>query len=236
MPQPLPAIASIRDFMVFEEHVRNARARRGAEVPAEWYEAPTFYFTNAAPSAVYGDGDVVPRPSYTTKLDVELELACIIGMGGRDIAAADAEQHILGYTIYNDWSARDVQRREMAVGLGPCKAKDFAQSLGPHLVTAQELAGWRISPGRYELDMDLIVNGTRIGGGNSRDMRWDFCELIEFASRDVELRPGDVLGSGTVGTGCILELGSEIQSWLVPGDEVEMRVEGIGSLMNRVQE
>lgn len=234
MPRPLPAITSIRDFMVFEEHVRNARSRRGAEVPSEWYEAPTFYFTNAAPSALFGDGEDVVRPSYTTKLDVELELACIIGIGGSNIAAADAEQHILGYTIYNDWSARDVQRREMAVGLGPCKAKDFAQSLGPHVVTTDELAPWRVEPGRFALDMDLIINDRRIGGGNSRDMRWNFCELIEFASRDVELRPGDVLGSGTVGTGCILELGSEVQSWIEPGDTVEMHVEGIGSLRNRV--
>lgn len=220
--------------MVFEEHVKNARGRRGLEVPVEWYEGPTFYFTNAAPTAIYADGDDVPRPAYTTRLDVELELACIIGVGGRDIAAAAAEQHIAGFTIFNDWSARDVQRREMAVGLGPCKAKDFAQSLGPHMVTPDELAKWRVAPGRYALTMDLHVNGRRIGGGNAQDMRWSFCELIEYASQAVELQPGDVLGSGTVGTGCILELGPDVQPWLEPGDTVEMVVEGIGSLRNRV--
>ncbi len=220
--------------MVFEEHVRNARARRGLEVPSEWYEAPTFYFTNSAPSVIRGDGDAIARPAYTTMLDVELEIACVIGVGGRNISAADAEAHIAGYTIYNDWSARDVQRREMAVGLGPCKAKDFAQSLGPHMVTAEELEPWRVGPGRFALAMDLIVNGQRIGGGNARDMRWDFCELVEFASQDVALHPGDVLGSGTVGTGCILELGADVQPWLVPDDVVELVVEGIGTLRNRV--
>lgn len=219
---------SIRDFMAFEEHVRNARARRGAEVPAEWYEAPTFYFTNAAPSVVHGDGAVIARPAYTTMLDVELEVALVIGTPGRDIPADRAEEHIAGLTIYGDWSARDVQRREMAVGLGPCKAKDFAQSLGPALVPLADIEDARAGRGRWSLAMDLLVNGERVGGGNLRDIHFDLCELVAYASEGVELQAGDVLGSGTVGTGCLLE--HPDRSWLEPGDAVELRVERLGVL------
>lgn len=214
--------------MAFEEHVRNARARRGAEVPPEWYEAPTFYFTNAGPSALFGDGDVVPKPSYTEMLDVELEVALVIGTPGRDIAADDAEAHIAGLTIYGDWSARDVQRREMAVGLGPCKAKDFAQSLGPALVPLADLEDVRVGRGRWDLAMDLVVNGERVGGGNLKDIHFDLCELVEFAGRDVTLEAGDVLGSGTVGTGCLLE--HPDREWLQVGDDVELRIERLGTL------
>lgn len=218
--------------MAFEEHVRNARARRGAEVPAEWYEGPTFYFTNSAPSVVHGDGAQIARPSYTRMLDVELEVALVIGAAGRDVAADDAESHIAGLTIYGDWSARDVQRREMAVGLGPAKAKDFAQSLGPRLVPLAELADVRTGRGCWNLAMDLIVNGERVGGGNLQDIHYDLGELVEVASRGVELQVGDVLGSGTVGTGCLLEHAD--RAWLEPGDEVELRVERLGSLTARV--
>jgi fumarylacetoacetate (FAA) hydrolase len=218
--------------MAFEEHVRNARARRGLEVPPEWYEAPTFYFTNHR--SLVPSGEPVRRPAYTTRLDFELELACVIGTAGRDIPASRAEAHIAGYTIFNDWSARDVQRREMAVGLGPSKAKDFASTLGPHLATLEELEPWRIAPGRYDLAMSVSINGTPISTGNSSEMRWDFCELIEFASREVELFPGDVIGSGTVGGGCLLELGPEVHGWLEPGDEVELAIDGIGVISNRI--
>jgi fumarylacetoacetate (FAA) hydrolase len=224
----LPRPTSIRDFMAFEEHVRNARARRGAKVPAEWYEGPTFYFTNSAPSALFGDGAVVPRPSCTQMLDVELEVAVVIGVAGRDIPADRAEQHIAGLTIYGDWSARDVQRREMAVGLGPCKAKDFAQSLGPALVPLSDLEDVHVGQGRWDLAMDLVINGTRVGGGNLRDIHYDLCELVAYASQDVTLEEGDVLGSGTVGTGCLLE--HPDRAWLQPGDEVELRVERLGVL------
>lgn len=223
---------SIRDFMAFEEHVRNARARRGAEVPAQWYEGPTFYFSNSSPSVVHGDGATIVRPSYTEMLDVELEVALVIGTAGRDIAADDAEAHIAGLTIYGDWSARDVQRREMAVGLGPAKAKDFAQSLGPALVPLDALAHARVSRGRWNLAMDFVVNDERVGGGNLRDIHFDLGELVEVASRDVELQVGDVLGSGTVGTGCLLE--HPDRPWLQPGDRVELRVELLGSLNARI--
>lgn len=227
-PLPLPVPTSIRDFMAFEEHVRNARARRGATVPPEWYEAPTFYFTNASPGVLHGDGAMVARPSYTSMLDVELEVALVVGAAGRDIAADDAEDHIAGLTIYGDWSARDVQRREMAVGLGPCKAKDFAQSLGPHLVPLEDLEDVRVGRGRWDLAMDLIVNDERVGGGNLRDIHFDLCELVAYASQDVGLDVGDVLGSGTVGTGCLLE--HPDRPWLQPGDRIELRVERLGVL------
>lgn len=218
--------------MAFEEHVRNARARRGAEVPAAWYEGATFYFTNSAPSVVHGDGATITKPSYTQKLDVELEVALVIGRAGRDIAADDAEAHIAGLTIYGDWSLRDVQKREMAIGLGPAKAKDFAQSLGPHLVPLDELTDVHAGRGRWNLAMDFMINGVRVGGGNLADIHYDLCELIEVASRGVELEVGDVLGSGTVGTGCILELPDT--PWLEPGDDVELRIERLGSLNARI--
>jgi fumarylacetoacetate (FAA) hydrolase len=227
-PRPLPQPTSIRDFMAFEEHVRNARARRGAEVPPEWYHGPTFYFTNAAPSVVHGDGATITRPASTAMLDVELEVALVIGAPGRDITADDAESHIAGLTVYGDWSARDLQRGEMAVGLGPAKAKDFAQSFGPHLVPLADLEDVRVGRGRWDLAMDLFVNGDRVGGGNLRDIHFDLAQLVEVASADVELQANDYLGSGTVGTGCLLEHAD--RSWLEPGDAVELRVERLGSL------
>jgi 2-keto-4-pentenoate hydratase/2-oxohepta-3-ene-1,7-dioic acid hydratase in catechol pathway len=232
MPQPLPEIGSIRDFMVFEQHVRAARARRGLDVPDAWFEAPTFYYSNHR--ALYPHESVVPRPAYTRKLDFELELACVLGAAARDVTADDAETLIAGFTIYNDWSARDVQRQEMAVGLGPAKAKDFANSLGPHLATPAELAERRIGRGRYDLRMTAAINGTQASEGNARDMRWDFCELIAHASQAVDLHAGDVFGSGTVGTGCLLELGEDVHPWLQPGDVVELTIEGIGTLRNTV--
>ncbi|MCB0878335.1 MAG: fumarylacetoacetate hydrolase family protein [Thermoleophilia bacterium] len=227
-PLTLPRPTSIRDFMAFEEHVRNARARRGAEVPPEWYEAPTFYFTNAGPSALFGDGATVPKPDYTDMLDIELEVAVVIGVAGRDIPADHAGDHVAGLTIYGDWSARDVQRREMAVGLGPCKAKDFAQSLGPVLVPLADLEDRAAGRGRWDLAMDFIVNDERVGGGNLKDIHFDLFELVEFASQGVTLEEGDVLGSGTVGTGCLLE--HPDRDWLQPGDRVELRIERLGSL------
>ncbi|MCZ4496218.1 MAG: fumarylacetoacetase, partial [Thermoleophilia bacterium] len=196
--------------------------------PAEWYEGPTFYFTNAAPSVVHGDGATIVRPASTKMLDVELEVALVIGTAGRDITADDAEAHIAGLTIYGDWSARDVQRREMAIGLGPAKAKDFAQSLGPVLVPLSELEDVRVGRGRWDLAMDLLVNGERVGGGNLRDIHFDLAQLVEVASADVELQVNDYLGSGTVGTGCLLEHAD--RPWLEPGDTVELRVERLGVL------
>jgi fumarylacetoacetate (FAA) hydrolase len=204
---------SVRDFYAFEQHVRAARARRGLEVPPEWYEAPVFYFSN--PAAIYGPEDDVPYPEGTAELDYELEAAAVIGAEGR----------IGGFTVLNDWSARDLQRREVRVGLGPAKGKDFATSLGPVVVTPDEFDG---SGGT----MVARVNGEERSRGDLASMHWSWDELVAHAARNTVLRPGDVLGSGTVGGGCILEHGDG--RWLRPGDVVELEVDGIGVLRNRV--
>ncbi|HEX8856351.1 MAG TPA: fumarylacetoacetate hydrolase family protein [Thermoleophilaceae bacterium] len=206
---------SVRDFYAFEEHVRNARRGRGLDVPTEWYEIPVFYFSN--PAAIYGDGDAVPMPADTAELDYELELACVIGPDGRPE----------GFTVMNDWSARDLQRREMRVGLGPAKGKDFATSLGPELVSPDELPA--------DLDMRAVarVNGEVRTDSRTGGMQFSWDELLEAAARNTRgLQPGDVVGSGTVGAGCILEHGDG--RWLERGDVVELEIEGIGVLRNTV--
>ncbi len=229
---PIATPPSIRDFYAFEEHVRRTHARSGLEVPPEWYEIPAFYFSN--PAAVLGPEDVVPYPRGVEELDFELEIACVIGQSGRDISAADAERHIAGYLIMNDWSARDIQQRELRVGLGPSKGKDFATSLGPALVTPDELASRRRGD-RYDLEMRARVNGSHLGGGNHNSIYWTFAQMIEHASRDTELRPGDVIGSGTVGDGCITERGpNAAQGWLQPGDVIELEIDMLGTLRNTV--
>jgi fumarylacetoacetate (FAA) hydrolase len=204
---------SVRDFYAFEQHVKTARASRGLEVPPEWYEIPVFYFSN--PAAIYGPGGEIPRPPDTSQLDYELEVAAIIGAEGR----------IGGFTVMNDWSARDLQRAEMKVGLGPSKGKDFATSLGPIVVTPDEFDG---SSGT----MVARVNGEERSRGELGDMHHSWEAIVAHAARNTRLLPGDVLGSGTVGTGCILEHGDG--RWLQPGDVVELEVEGIGVLRNTV--
>jgi fumarylacetoacetate (FAA) hydrolase len=207
---------SVRDFMAFEEHVRNARAVSGrGDVPEAWYEAPRFYFSN--PAAVYRDGDDVPAPRDTEGLDYELELACVIGADGR----------IEGFTIMNDWSARDLQGREMQVGLGPAKGKDFATSLGPVLVSPDEL------PSDLAMRAVARVNGELRTDSSTGGMHFSWEELLAAAARNTPgLLPGDVIGSGTVGRGCILEHGDG--RWLQAGDVVELEIEGIGVLRNTV--
>ena len=210
---PVPEPPSVRDFYAFERHVRAARAQRGLEVVPEWYEVPVFYFSN--PAAICGPEDEIPRPQETNALDYELEAAAVVGAGGR----------IAGFTVMNDWSARDLQKMEMAVGLGPAKGKDFATSLGPVLVSPDEL-------GDLRLEMLARVNGEERSRGNLGDMHWSWEELVAHAARNTRLAPGDVLGSGTVGSGCILEHGDG--RWLQPGDEVELEIGGIGVLRNTV--
>jgi fumarylacetoacetate (FAA) hydrolase len=207
---PVAHPPSVRDFYAFEQHVKAARGLRGQEVPPEWYELPVFYFSN--PAAIYGPDDVIPYPEGTEELDYELEVAAVIGADG----------HVGGFTVMNDWSARDLQRREMKVGLGPAKGKDFATSLGPLLVTVDELGD----------EMIARVNGEERSRGRLSDMHYSWDDLVAQAARNTHLRPGDVLGSGTVGTGCILEHGDG--RWLQPGDVVELEVEGVGVLRNTV--
>jgi len=201
----------------------------------QWYKAPIFYFTNT--SEIYGHGSEVPYPLGSEELDFELEIACIIGREGRDIAVEDAAQYIAGYTIMNDWSARDFQRRDMQLNLGPGKGKDFATSLGPWLVTPDELASRRTGHGateRYDMTMLACINGKEISRGNFKDIHFSFSQMIAWAGRNARLRVGDVLGSGTVGTGCILEIGTEVQRWLKRGDVVALEIDGIGRLRNRI--
>ena len=233
MRRPLPAVASLRDFYAFEQHVATCRKHRGLAMVPEWYEVPVFYFSN--PAGVIGHEAEVWAPRGSRMLDYELELACVIGREARDLPDDDrALDCVTGFTIMNDWSARDLQRVEMAVGLGPSKGKDFATSLGPEMVTLDELID-RYEAGRLRLEMTAAVNGRLLSRGNAASMHWTWPQLLAHASRDATLRPGDVLGSGTVGTGCILELTPEATGgWLQPGDVVELTIERLGTLRNRV--
>ena len=211
---PVPRPPSVRDAYAFEQHVANATRVTGRPgVPDEWYELPVFYLSN--PAAIYGPGDVIPYPRGSEELDYELEVAAVIGADGA----------IGGFTIMNDWSARDLQRREMRVGLGPAKGKDFATSLGPVVVTPDEL-------GDLRLEMVARVNGEERSRGNLGDMYHSWDAILARVSENTHLVPGDVIGSGTVGSGCILEHGDN--RWLQPGDEVELEVDGIGVLRNTI--
>lgn len=230
---PLPRAMSLRDFYAFEGHVRTAFANRGRPVPEEWYRFPVFYFSN--PNAIFGPGETIPYPAHTQALDYELEVACIISRPGINLRPDEVDDYIFGYTIFNDWSARDLQREEMKVGLGPAKGKDFASSLGPWIVTPDELED-RLAgrPGVYELQMVARVNGEQRSSGSWEQLHYSFGEMIARASQDVYLLPGDVIGSGTVGTGCLLELTRGQGPWLQPGDLVELEIERMGVLANRI--
>ena len=225
---------TLRDGYAFEQHVKTANRNRGREVPEEWYQFPVFYFTN--PNAVFGDEDEIPYPPYTKALDYELEVAAVIGKAGINLKAEEAPAHVFGYTIWNDWSARDIQRKEMAVGLGPAKGKDFASSFGPVIVTHEALADKAVGrPGVYDLEMVARVNGVELSRGNFKDMYWSFGDIIARASESVMLNPGDVIGSGTVGTGCLLELTKFQGPWLNAGDVIELEIERLGVLRNRIK-
>ncbi|MFF2466379.1 fumarylacetoacetate hydrolase family protein [Streptomyces mirabilis] len=230
---------SVRDFVTFEEHVEGVRRSidNAAGVPDAWYDAPTFYFTN--PYAVIGPHDDVPVPPGSSVLDFELEVAAVIGVEGRDLTPEQARDHIIGYTIFNDWSARDLQSAEMKVGLGPCKGKDTAATLGPYLVTADELEPYRDRDGFLRLALTASVNGEVVGEDLLSNMSWTFEEMAAYASRGAYVRPGDVLGSGTCGNGgCLAELwgvrGRQDPPPLKPGDTLTLTVEGIGTVSNTV--
>jgi fumarylacetoacetate (FAA) hydrolase len=229
---PVPSPPSVRDFFAFEAHVKTARGNRGLTVAPAWYELPVFYFSN--PGATIGPEEEVLFPLGAAHLDYELEVAAIIGRSCVDVAVEDAWDYVAGLTVMNDWSARDIQVKEMAVGLGPSKGKDFATSMGPWLVTLDELEDRREGD-RHDLAMVARVNGRQLSEGNLGDLYWTFPQMIAHASRGARLREGDVIGSGTVGTGCILELRPETTGgWLSPGDVVELEVERLGVLRNRI--
>jgi fumarylacetoacetate (FAA) hydrolase len=231
---PLLQPLSLRDFYAFEGHVRTMWERRGGTVPEAWYRIPIFYFSNV--SEIRGPGDPVWRPAASQELDYELEVAALIDTPVKDLTADRGEEAIGGYLVFNDWSARDLQREETTVRLGPAKGKDFASSIGPWLVTPDELADARTGKG-YNLAMTAIVNGTELSRGTWADAQFSFGEMVARASADARLRPGDLIGSGTVGTGCLLEVKDEIlKRYLEPGDEVTLAVERLGALTTPIVE
>jgi 2-keto-4-pentenoate hydratase/2-oxohepta-3-ene-1,7-dioic acid hydratase in catechol pathway len=232
---PIPQPPTVRDFYAFEQHVKTARKRRGLEMDPDWYELPVFYFSN--PYAVDGDGDDVAVPPGSSELDFELEVAAVIGRGGSDLTPQQGAESIAGFCVMNDWSARDIQRREMKLSMGPVKGKDFATTLGPMLVTPDEIEDTRTGRA-YDLTMTATVNGREYSRASLAEIFWSFGEMISYASRGTRVQTGDVIGSGTCGTGCILELalvhGGDAYPWLQPGDEVVLTVDRLGSLRNRI--
>lgn len=226
---PVPDPRVFRDFYAFEQHVKTCREKRGQEMLPEWYEFPVFYFSN--PGSLRGHQEKVKKPASTKELDLELEVACIIGKEVENVSGDAADDAIFGYLVLNDLSARDLQRQEMKCMLGPAKGKDFASAIGPWVVTKDELEDKRVGPGRYDLTMVARKNDKEISRGNFKDITHDFTKLLERASRDVKLYQGDLIGSGTVGTGCILELGPDNTSgWLEPGDTIELEIDRLGIL------
>ena len=231
---PILGPSSLRDFYAFEGHVKTMWERRGGAVPEAWYRIPIFYFSNV--SEIRGPDDPVWRPAASQELDYELEVAALIDTPVHDLTSERGEEAIGGYLIFNDWSARDLQRDETTVRLGPAKGKDFASSIGPWLVTPDELAETRKGKG-YDLEMSAAVNGVELSRGSWADARFSFGEMVARASADARLRPGDLIGSGTVGTGCLLEVKDErFGRWLEPGDEVTLRVERLGALTTPIVE
>ncbi len=244
---PVPHPPSCRDAYAFRQHVATARRNRGVEMIPEFDQFPVFYFTNH--NAVFGEGDITVESDHLHKLDFELEVAIVIGRRGKNISCSEADDYIAGYTIMNDLSARKLQMEEMKLSLGPAKGKDFATTIGPWLVTPDEIEEYRIDSdygNKYELKMTARHNGKLVSEGNFKDMNWTFAEIIERVSYGVEIRPGDVIGSGTVGTGCYLELNGtaalkakergETSSpvWLADGDEIELEISGLGKLKNNI--
>lgn len=241
---PVPKPTSCRDGYAFRQHVAAARRNRKVDMIPEFDQYPIFYFTNH--NAIQGPGEIRCMPDHFQRLDFELEVAVVLGKKGRNIRAAEADNYIAGYMIMNDMSARTLQMEEMLLNLGPAKGKDFSTVIGPIFVTPDELKPWKVpaKPGHtgnnYNLKMTCCVNGVQVSEGSMGDMDWTFAEIIERCAYGVDILPGDVIGSGTVGTGCFLELngtgllhdpGYQVQ-WLQPGDVVEMEIEGLGLLKN----
>ncbi len=246
---PLPNPRSFRDYVGFEQHMLNASKSFGHQVGDAWYEMPIFYFTNH--HAIYGPDDEITRPEKETKLDLELEMGVVIGKKGTSIKAKEADQHIFGYTIFNDLTARAIQKREMTVPLGPHKGKDFANAIGPCIVTKDEFEQYRCSISReihpehlamplstgdrFDVKMEARINGVTVCEGNYKTVHWTFAQQVERASENgVTLMPGDILGSGTVGWGSLIENNFNVHRPLEPGDVVELEIEGIGVLRNKI--
>ncbi|MEX1202050.1 MAG: fumarylacetoacetate hydrolase family protein [Ferruginibacter sp.] len=243
---PVPHPTSCRDGYAFRQHVAAARRNRKVDMIAEFDQFPIFYFTNH--NSIQGPGDVLCMPDHFEKLDFELEVAIVISQPGRNIPAAEADQYIAGLMIMNDMSARKLQMEEMLLNLGPAKGKDFATCIGPALVTLDELAPFEVpckeghTGKAWNLAMKCWVNNIQVSEGNVSQMDWTFAEIIERASYGVNLFPGDVIGSGTVGTGCFLELNGTgklnnpdyQEQWLLPGDVVDMEIDGLGKLSNKM--
>ena len=225
---PIVQPPTVRDFIVFEEHASSQGTREPNEV---WYRMPVFYFSN--PLCIYGPDAEIPFPSASSQFDYELEIGCVIGKEGKDVPVADAMDHIAGFTLFNDWSSRDLQVDEMAFGLGPAKGKDTASSIGPWLVTTDEMLPY-LKDGRLDLRCQVRVNGQNwLKDGSAKDAYFSFADMIERASKDSRIVPGDIIGSGTVGGGSIREAirkGYEGARFLEPGDVVEHEVEVIGVL------
>ena len=240
----IPKPNSFRDAYAFRQHVATSRKNRGVDMIPQFDEFPVFYFSNH--NAMFADGeDIELMTDHFERLDYELEFAIIIGKGGKNILSEDADQHIAGFCILNDLSARRLQMEEMKLNLGPAKGKDFANVIGPYLVTPDELESRSIDTPfgkKYDLKMTCYVNGELLSEGNAKDMNWTFAEIIERASYGVELFPGDIIGSGTVGTGCLLELNGTgkienpdyKEKWIQEGDEIEMQIEGLGKIKNKI--
>ncbi len=244
---PVPHPTSCRDAYAFRQHVETARRNRHLEMIPEFDQFPVFYFTNH--NSIIGEGEVLIEKDHLHELDFELEAAIVIGRRGRNIRAHDADSYIAGYMIMNDLSARQLQMEEMKLSLGPAKGKDFATATGPWLVTPDDLEHHRVNSGSgraYDLRMTAYHNGVQVSDGNLKDMNWTFAEIIERASYGVDLYPGDIIGSGTVGTGCYLELNgthalearksgtSFTPVWLRAGDEIELEITGLGRLKNKI--
>ena len=243
---PVPNPASCRDAYAFRQHVASARRNRKVDMIPEYDQYPIFYFTNH--NSIQGPGDIVCMPDHFKKLDFELEAAIVICKPGRNIKAADADEYIGGLMIMNDMSARTLQMEEMLLNLGPAKGKDFSTVIGPMLVTLDELVQYEVpckenhTGKAWNLGMKCLVNGKQVSEGNLADMDWTFAEIIERCSYGVNLMPGDVIGSGTVGTGCFLELNGSgklidpdyQEQWLQEGDVVEMEIDGLGKLSNTI--
>ena len=244
---PVPHPSSCRDGYAFRQHVAAARRNRKVDMIAEFDQYPIFYFTNH--NSIQGPGEIECMPDHFQKLDFELEVAVVIGKKGRNIKAAEADAYIAGYMIMNDMSARTLQMEEMLLNLGPAKGKDFSTVIGPWLVTPDELEPYKTAPkaghtgNSYKLEMTCTVNGIQVSAGNTADMDWTFAEIIERCAYGVDILPGDVIGSGTVGTGCFLELnGTGLLNdpnfkpqWLQDGDVVEMEITGLGRLSNTIR-